>query len=151
MANISRSEFVRGLLCASAFVSAMPRRAFANPVTLSIGHVLEPLHSVHIGALKFKEVAEAKSNGQITVNLFPASILGGSRELALQMQSGSIFGVIDATTKFGNFVPEYTLLDLPFLANDATSAFKVMDSAAASELIYEKSIKAGYRPVHGWE
>jgi TRAP-type transport system periplasmic protein len=150
MPKLSRSEVVRGLVGLTAAIS-LPRLAFAQNFAFSIGHVLEPQHSVHIGALRFKQYAEQKSNGRITVNLFPAGMLGNSRELALQAQGGAIFGVIDATTKFVNFVPEFALLDMPFLANDARGAFSIMDSATVSDTIYAKSIKAGFRPVHGWE
>lgn len=150
MRKFSRSEVLRGAAGLAAALS-LPHVARAQNFSFSIGHVLEPLHSVQIGAERFKKVAEEKSKGQIKVSVFPAGMLGNSRDLALQTQSGSIFGVIDATTKFVNFTPEFALLDMPFLAKDAPSAFAVMDSPTIAKIVYEKSIKAGFRPIHGWE
>jgi tripartite ATP-independent transporter DctP family solute receptor len=150
MRKVTRSEVLRGLLGVTAALS-LPTKAFADTFVFSIGHVLDPQHPVQVGALQFKKVAEEKSNGRIKVNVFPAGMLGNSRELALQCKIGTIFGVIDATTKFVDFVTDFALLDIPFLANDARAAFAIMDSATATKVIYEKSIKAGFRPIHGWD
>lgn len=150
MKKPNRSQVVRGMLGLAA-AAVLPKPSRAQSFTLAIGHVLEPQHSVHIGAVRFKEFVERESAGRITVNLFPSGMLGGSREMTQQMQRGAIFGVIDATAKFVAFVPEFGLLDMPFLANDAASAFKVMDSETTAHLIGEKSIKAGFRQIHAWE
>lgn len=150
MQRLSRSAVLRGLAGLGA-AAAYPRIARAQNFTLSIGHPLTTEDPIHIGALRFKEYAEQKSEGRVTVKLFPGSVLGGSREMAQQVSRGEIFGVIDATAKFETFVPEFALLEIPFLAKDAPSAFKTMDSSTAAHLIGDKSAKAGFRFVHGWE
>ena len=150
MRNLSRSEVLRGLLGLSA-AATLPRTAHAQNFTFSVGHPLGTQDSIHIGALRLKEYAEQKSGGRITINVFPGGVLGGSREMAQQMQRGEIFGVIDATAKFQSFVPEFALLDIPFLADDASSAFRIMDSSTVAHLINDKAIQGGFQAVHGWE
>jgi len=150
MRNLSRCEVLRGLLGFGA-TAVLPKTARAQSFTFSIGHPLTTQDSIHIGAMRLKEYAEQKSGGRITINVFPGGVLGSSREMAQQMQRGEIFGVIDATAKFQTFAPEFALLDMPFLANDASSAFKIMDSSATAHLINDKATKAGFQIVHGWE
>lgn len=150
MRKLSRSDVLRGLAGLGAAVAA-PGIARAENFTFSIGHPLTTQDSIHLGALRFKDYAEHNSGGRITVKLFPGGVLGSSREMAQQVSRGEIFGVIDATAKFQTFTPEFALFDIPFLAKDASSAFKTMDSATAAHLIGDKSAKAGFRFVHGWE
>ncbi|HTV34889.1 MAG TPA: TRAP transporter substrate-binding protein [Xanthobacteraceae bacterium] len=150
MRNLSRSDVLRGLVSLGA-AGSLPRIARAQNFNLSIGHPLTTQDSIHIGALRFKEYAEHTSGGRIAVKIFPGGVLGSSREMAQQVRQGEIFGIIDATAKFQTFVPEFALLDIPFLANDAPSAFKTMDSATVAHLIGDKSAKAGFRLAHGWE
>jgi TRAP-type transport system periplasmic protein len=150
MRTFSRSEVLRGLLGVGA-AAGLSTAARAQKFTFSIGHPLGTHDSIHIGALRLKEFAEQKSAGRITINVFPGGILGSSREMAQQVQRGEIFGVIDATAKFETFTPEFALLDIPFLAKDAPSAFKIMDSPTAGRLVADKATKAGFRLVHGWE
>src|SRR5688572_3958067 len=113
--------------------------------TLVIGHVLDPESSIQAGMKKFKEIAESRSNGRIKVNLFPGGTLGDSREMQLQTQSGAIFGLVDATTKMVNFVPEFGLLDIPFLVTSEEAAYKLLDSVDFDQIFNSRAEKAGFR------
>jgi TRAP-type transport system periplasmic protein len=140
----ARIFFVSTLLLFWMFAGA----ARAQNYTLVIGHVLDPESSINVGMKKFKEVAETQSNGRIRVNLFPAATLGDSREMQLQTQSGAIFGLVDATTKMVNFVPEFGLLDIPFLVTNEQSAYRLLDSPEFDSIFNSKAEKAGFRWLH---
>lgn len=61
-------------------------------VTLKLAHPNPETHIFHKAALEFKKEVEAKSNGNITVNIFPANQLGGSqgdRTVRLPRRSGA--------------------------------------------------------------
>jgi tripartite ATP-independent transporter DctP family solute receptor len=136
------------LLCISVLlaVSMCPFVARSQQnYTLVIGHVLDPESSIQAGMKRFKEVAESRSKGRIKINLFPGGTLGDSREMQLQTQSGAIFGLVDATTKMVNFVPEFGLLDIPFLVTSEEAAYKLLDSADFDQLFNSRAEKAGFR------
>ena len=117
----------------------------AQSQTLVIGHVLDPQSPIQAGMLRFKDVAEKQSNGKLKVNLFPGGTLGDSREMQLQTQSGAIFSLVDASTKMVNFVPEFGLLDIPFLVTNEAAAYKLLDSPEFDKLINPRAEKAGFR------
>jgi tripartite ATP-independent transporter DctP family solute receptor len=127
------------------FSSLMCGAARAQNYTLVVGHVLDPESSINVGMKKFKEVAEAQSKGRLKVNVFPGATLGDSREMQLQTQSGAIFGLVDATTKMVNFVPEFGLLDIPFLVTNEQAAYKLLDSPEFDKIFNAKAEKAGFR------
>ena len=123
----------------------------AEQYTLRIGHVLDAEHPQHIGAVRFAQVAAEKSGGRIKINVFPNSQLGGDRELIQDTQSGVIQGVVPATSKLVNFVPEFAALDLPYLVRTPADAFRLLDGPVVRQEMDEKAAKAGFRVLHHWE
>ena len=123
----------------------------AEQYTLRIGHVLDAEHPQHLGALKFAQAAAEKSGGRIKINIFPNSQLGGDRELIQDTQSGVIQGVVPATSKLVNFVPEFAALDLPYLVKTPAEAFRLLDGPVVRLEMDEKAAKAGFRVLHHWE
>lgn len=116
--------------------------------TLVFGHVQAEDHAYHLMAEKFKEEVEELSQGQIQVDIYPAGQLGNESELieGLQMDSVDITTVTSAISS--NFVEDFGVFSLPFLFNDFTHMFKVMDSEIGDELantLEEKGfIKLGF-------
>jgi len=96
-------------------------------VNLNYAHDGSLTHIDHITALKFKEVIESKSNGEIEITIFPQGQLGHQRECA----EGIIMGTIDiAAVSSGpmpSWVPDFQLWGVPFLIRDREHAFKVLD------------------------
>jgi TRAP-type transport system periplasmic protein len=125
--------------------------AMAQQVTLKIGHVLDSQHPVHLGALKMAEVAAQRSGGRIKMEVYPSSQLGSDREAIQNVQSGTIEGVVDATSKLVNFVPQYAALDLPYLVPNNDEAYRLLDGAVVAKLMGEPAAAAGFRVLSYWE
>ena len=79
------------LLPATLLVSACDKSndGSPKPVTLKFGHLASESHTWHQAALKFKEVVEARSAGQIEVKVYPNSQLGQEMELINSIQLGT--------------------------------------------------------------
>jgi len=108
-----------GALLAFVMVGAMLRSAPAQDVhTLKIGCVLDPQHPLLVGGRRLAEVAEKESGGRLKINLYPSSQLGGQREVLQNVQAGVVDGVLEATASLTNFVPQFGVVDLPYLAKD---------------------------------
>lgn len=93
----------------------------------------------------FKEYVEANSNGQIEVQLMFNGILGSDREILESVQLGSCTVVGTGLTQNTNFVPELTVLDSPFMfenADDVTALFA--DEEFVAEL-NDAYAQAGYK------
>jgi tripartite ATP-independent transporter DctP family solute receptor len=140
---------MRRLFIIASLVAATP--AAAQDVILNIGHVLDPRHPVQIGALHMAEVAAKQSNGRIKINVYPSSQLGSDREALQSTQAGTIGGVIDATAKLANFVPEFGVLDLPYLVSNREQAYRLLDSAMVEQELNARAAAAGFRVINHWE
>ncbi len=56
-----------------------------SKVVVKLGHIRDTEHPTHLAALKFKELAEKYSNGNLQVKVFPNSQLGGPKEMFSQL------------------------------------------------------------------
>ena len=65
--------------------------------TFKLAHIAPPDHSFNAAAEKFKEELEARSDGRMTLEVYPAGQLGNEADMVQQIQSGSVdFGIITA-------------------------------------------------------
>jgi len=86
-----------------------------KPIIMKIGHTQIDQSPRNAVALKIKDYVEKESNGRITVQIYPNSQLGSSKEQVEGLQTGSIEMVIFPTTSVTDFQPLFTLLDIPYL------------------------------------
>jgi tripartite ATP-independent transporter DctP family solute receptor len=90
-----------------------------------------------MGMDKFKELVEAKSDGKITVKLFPGGVLGGDVQTLSAVQGGTVeMTVLNAGLLAGN-VQDFALADLPFLYDTPQQADAVMDGPFGTALMDE--------------
>ncbi|MGM8364810.1 TRAP transporter substrate-binding protein [Virgibacillus sp. W0181] len=80
-----------------------------------------------VAAKKFKEVVEAESDGNITVEIFPGESLGNEQEMLESIQAGALEMQIVGSSLVANTIPEYGLMGLPFLVNDFDEAYAILD------------------------
>lgn len=104
-------------------------------IEISYGHGFMPETPHHKAALKFKEEVEAKSNGQVIVNIFPSGQLGSAREMFEGVQMGTQEIALLPTARISGFAPELQLFDLPFLFPDRETAYEIMDGEIGSALL----------------
>src|SRR5262252_5324456 len=141
-----------GALLALVMLGAAIGSASAQDVyTLKIGCVLDPQHPLLVGGRRMAEVAENESGGRLKINLYPSSQLGGQREVVQNVQAGVVDGVLEATATFTNFVPQFGVVDLPYLAKDAATALRLFDSPVFDQEVVKPAAAAGFHVVHVWE
>lgn len=87
----------------------------AQNYTIKFSHVVAPSAPKGKAALKFKELAESKSGGRISVQVFANSELYGDKDEFQALQSNSAQMLAPSTAKFTTVAPEVQVLDLPFL------------------------------------
>ena len=107
-------------------------------------------HPQVMGMEKFKELVEARSDGKITVKLFPGGTLGGDVQTLSALQGGTVeMTVLNAGLLAGN-VQDFALADLPFLYDTPQQADAVMDGPFGTALMDELASQN----IHGlgyWE
>ena len=104
----------------------------------------------HLGSLKFKEELEKRSNGEITLKIYPNSTLGGDRDLVEGMQMGTVdFGLVAGV--LGNFEKSIGLLELPYLFDSQEEFNKVIHGPIGEEIAGRMVKKAGIRILNWWD
>jgi tripartite ATP-independent transporter DctP family solute receptor len=123
----------------------------AQEFKLNIGTVLDPAHPVSVGVRRMAEAAEKQSGGRVKIEFFPSSQLGGQREMWQNVQAGIIAGLVDPTASLTAFVPQFAVLDLPYLVENRDQAYKMLEGAIVDAELTSKTPAAGFRIVHYWE
>ncbi|MFA9424557.1 MAG: TRAP transporter substrate-binding protein DctP, partial [Sedimentibacter sp.] len=112
--------------------------------TITFAHVSAETTSTHQAALKFKELVEANSNGQLKVNVYPTGQLGGDRELIENTQNGSITAMVSSPAPQVNFVQSATIFDAPFVFEDLDHGRAVLDDPEFMAAIGSEYDAAGF-------
>ncbi|ASN07412.1 C4-dicarboxylate ABC transporter substrate-binding protein [Virgibacillus necropolis] len=97
----------------------------------------QPLDSPeHKGAVKFKELVESKTDGQVTVKIYPSLQLGSLREQVEATQFGEINITMQPSAVVSPFVDDIKVLDLPYLLPTKTKQmYELLDSEVGDELL----------------
>jgi tripartite ATP-independent transporter DctP family solute receptor len=122
--------------CLIASTSAAPAAAQA-PVTLKLATIVGVDHPFSTSAMKFKEVAEAKSGGRLKIEVYPAGQLAKNGTVMLEgMQLGTVdIGANDTPTIGAKWDSKFLMPDVPFLWQSREHVWKVVDGPIGKELI----------------
>jgi tripartite ATP-independent transporter DctP family solute receptor len=108
-------------------------------------------HPYMIGAQKFADLMKERTNGRITVKLYPSNQLGkGEREMTEGIQQGAIDLLVTSTGPLGGFSPSINILDFPFLFRDFKHVDLVMDGPIGQKLLDDFG-KANIKALAFWE
>jgi tripartite ATP-independent transporter DctP family solute receptor len=102
---------------------------------IKLGHGLDPAHPVHL-AMEFlaKQVAE-KSKGRMRIDIYPSEQLGSERECLELLQIGSLAMTKVSCSVIEGFVPEMSVLSLPYLFRNEAHRFRVLEGEIGRELL----------------
>lgn len=116
----------------------------------NLGHVNTPDHPYQLGAEKFKEIVEERSEGQLKIEIFPSGQLGNARDQIEALQLGSLQLYVGSVAPAASFAPKLNALSLPYLFRDKEHALKVLDGEIGEELAAEL-IDKGIINLAFWE
>ncbi|MEZ9231299.1 TRAP transporter substrate-binding protein [Vibrio amylolyticus] len=100
---------------------------FANNV-IRLAHDSQETSPVHKAMLHFEKELESRSNGELEVEIYPARQLGDVRETTELVQQGNLQMTFGASVLLSPYVPEFNVLDVFYLFEDAAQAHKALDS-----------------------
>jgi TRAP-type transport system periplasmic protein len=144
---MQRKTFTRTLL---ALAAVLPLAAQAQAVKLTLGHGAAPGNPRHEAAVKFAEVAKAKSAGRIEVQVAPSAQLGDDAAMLTALRTGALDMSANSQGAVANAVPEYAAYGMPFLFTNAAQAFKLLDGPLGKELT-DKSAEKGLVVLGYWD
>lgn len=139
----------RRLLCAAALATTLALPAAAETV-IKAGHGTTTGHPTHFALVRFAELVNEKTNGEVKVEVYPDRQLGEEREMVEGLQFGSVDMAVVSTGPLLAFAPEIGIVDLPFLFRDSPHVYATLDGDVGKDLLG----KFDTRGIHGlawWE
>lgn len=117
-------------------------------IRLSHAHSASFASELHLTAWVFKHYIESQSES-IEVRIYPGNALGQEREVyeAIQLGSGANC-IISGTAILNNFIPEFSVLDLPYLWKNYDHVHQALDGRAG-ELLEQYAEPYGFK-VLAW-
>lgn len=103
--------------------------------TIKFGNVISAGDTQNQGYKLFAEQVAERTDGRITVEVYPDSQLGGEREMIEATQFGDIEMTAPSVGVLANFDKSLQVFDFPFIFEDAETAYEVLDSELGDEML----------------
>lgn len=116
-------------------------------VEWKLGHNANTDHIWHKTAMKFSEVISKKSNGEITVKIYPNGQLGSETDMINSVRLGTLDMVLTGET-LQNWAPKAALMAVPYAFRDLNHMNTVLNSEIGKEIELEIKEKVGLIPLY---
>ncbi len=110
-------------------------------VTIRLAHNVTLGGTEDKAANKFAELVKEKTNGTVEVTVYGGGQLGDETELLEGLQLGTVDAALATSAYISNLVPQFGLLDLPFLFSDYQDVHDKLEGEAGEylkDLLLEK-------------
>lgn len=115
--------------------------------TLVAGHQLAADTPFDEGLDEFARLVEEKTEGRVVVEVHPNAELGTELEMFQAMQSGTMDVAIVAPGSIAEFVPQVSILSMPFLVTSREQRDEIINGPIAQDLAASIEETSGIVPV----
>jgi C4-dicarboxylate-binding protein DctP len=121
---------------AIAGATALPFIARAQaPIVVKLSHVVAEQTPKGQASIKFKELAEKKLPGKVSVQVFPSSQLFGDAKELEALLLGDVQFIAPSLSKFDRYTKKIQVYDLPFLFDDLQAVDRFQAGPKGQELL----------------
>lgn len=111
-----------------------------DPQTFKFGLTVASSHPYSIAAQDFARLVEEKSGGNMKVELYYDSSLGGDEQLMDAMQMNGVTFALMGPAGIQTLAPMFEFLDLPCLFETTEAAYEFQDSEAVQKLLVDEGL-----------
>ena len=119
-------------------------------VAIKLGHGHPASSEFHLGAQKFAELVDKKTNGNVKITIYHSGQLGDEQELSEGLRMGTIDMALLGSSSVSKFEPNFMMFDLPYIFRDHAHADKVLDGEVGN-IFVDKFEKKGLKVLGYWE
>ena len=123
---------------------------FSAPYVIKLGHVAAPTAPYGMAADEVAKAVKELTNGEVEVQVFPSSQLGGQSDLLQGVIMGTIDVILSSSAALTQFAPKVQLIDLPFIFRDRAHVYGVLDDPEIAADLYSE-IPAIGKYICTWE
>ncbi|KQW31618.1 ABC transporter substrate-binding protein [Rhizobium sp. Root274] len=138
---------LRSLVTAATILTA----SLVQAETLTLSTPDPDSSEITVAANKFAELVSAKTNGEVTVKVFPnGTLYGGDPSAAVkQLAGGSLDMLVLATSLYANFNPKFSAISIPYLFDDEAQLRSYLAGEPGKELIADLDA-IGIKGINLW-
>lgn len=103
--------------------------------TLRMGFGLAEGSPQYLSSQYFADILDKRTEGRLSVNVFPNSQLGDDVQMMEMLQTGSLDMTYPSSSAATTYVSELAVFDLPFLLPSRDAAIEVLHSDVAQEML----------------
>ena len=118
-------------------------------MVIKFSHVVADATPKGQAALKFRELAEKKLPGKVTVQVFPSSQLYGDAKELEALLLGDVQFIAPSLSKFDRYTKKLQIFDLPFLFDDVEAVDR-FQSGTQGKALLESMSSRGLRGLAYW-
>ncbi|WP_319417409.1 TRAP transporter substrate-binding protein [Marispirochaeta aestuarii] len=134
------------LIGAFVFANGQGEDAGQKAMTLRVTNTLPLDHPMNMALQQFAKGVAERTAGQVKVELFPNSQLGGNEEMVEGVQLGTIDMCNQFAGAFANYVPEMEVLALAFLFQSEDHLYASLNGKAG-DILAKALLKKGFVPL----
>lgn len=118
-----------------AVLAVLATYASAQEYTLRMGHSGQTTEPLHVLGTKWAELLAERTKGKVMMNVHPQGQLGDEKSLAEQLRLGTVDATMVAADVLVGFVPQITVIGLPFAFQNYDQAHRFLDGAGGKVLL----------------
>jgi len=120
------------LVCSMLFANGEKEEG-SKVYELKLGHCGAPTHHYQTILTEFVEDVKEKTNGGLIISVFPSDQLGNQMESTQGVMIGTQDMVLNSDMVLSNWIPEFGILNLPYLFKDNAHMREVLDGPIGDE------------------
>lgn len=113
------------------------QKGLDTQITIHLSHVVAENTPKGQAASKFAELVEEKTNGKVKVHVYPNSSLFNDENEFQALQNGNVEMIIPTFSKMTSNLPNWQVLDLPYLFNSDDEVHEVLTGSIGEQLLNE--------------
>ncbi len=117
-----------------------------KPMTLRVTNTLPMDHPMNMALQVFSDGVAERTEGRISVEIFPNSQLGGNEEMVEGVQLGTIDMANQFAGAFANYVPEMEVLALAFLFQSEEHLYASLNGEPG-DILADALLEKGFVPL----
>lgn len=146
-----RRRLLAAALCGTVLgLSGTALPVQAEGLTLRFAHNLAPTEPFNQAAEHFAKAVSERSGGTITVTVFPSEQLGPTKEVLELVKQGANLVTITDSGYLADFVPDFGVMQGPYLIGDPAEFQKLLDSDLYQEWVAQAKAVGVMPLAYNW-
>jgi len=130
--KIAKTGLLMGLCL--IFLAAFSVSTAMAAKKIRVATVALPETTIAQSLVKWKEVLDKRSGGQLQVQILDRGVMGGDREMIEGCRLGTLDAAIVSGSVLANIIPQYFMIPLPYLFNNHEEANAFLDGPLGQKM-----------------